>query len=348
MEQSELIDRLDEHERHYLQYKNGKEEWPRPPFLEDIDASNMTLDGGFFRDVPLYGMKATNASVTDVIFENANAQYSILDYANGDRGNFHLTQLDAGSLFSMSAVDADFSRAKATYADFSMSKLDNADFRDADLSHASFTGASLRYANVDGADLSGADLRFADLTGVDLSQAKSLQGAKIDLNNIDSDMLDKMVRNHSIVPETGEFTGHKWVRDSSTGNDYVMNLTIPENAQRVGGLAGSVCRADEVRIDSITDYEGNQVSGPIMDSTEGVSFHPGDKVTTDNFETDPTQANSGGIKFHKTSGEAFEYARMLDESFNLPRAESLKVNDKPGFENNNLEDSEINSSSMPN
>lgn len=342
MNQSELDNALDEYQTHHANNRPGPNF--KPLDLTECDISGLVVHDGFFREADCPRMVATYTSLVDSIFEDADVAWANMDHSIVRRANFRHANMARILLTNADAADADFRDARLMSADLRGSVLDNADFRDANLANASLAGTSLRYANLDGAYLAGADLRFTDLTGVDLRNA-NLEGALIDPNSIDNDMLNDLVAKHSIVPASGEFTGYKGVRDESTGNDYVMDLTIPKDAQRIGGLAGRICRTDHAMIDSIKSLMGTPQDF-VKDNNSGLVFSPGDRVTTDHFETDPTQNDASGVKFFMTGDEAVSRVRLMDEVDDAPAPESLKIYTTSHVEANDMTGDDLSEARM--
>ena len=170
--------------------------------------------------------------------------------------------------------------------------------RRANLTGADLTGANLHEANLYKSDLSWAnlyksDLSWANLSGANLSGA-DLHGAKID----DKTILEKLLKERSIVPAEGCFTAYKKVR-----NKKILTLEIPASAQRLGGIMGRKCRASSAKV----------VAGPDGETTWASRHDPeftytlGQTVEVKDFCTDPLQECAAGIHFFLTREEAEAY-----------------------------------------
>jgi len=194
---------------------------------------------------------------------------------------------------------ADLSGAYLRRANLSGANLSDADLSGADLSDAYLSDAYLRRANLSGADLSDADLSGADLSGAYLRRA-NLIGANLIGANLSDDV--KQYSKHSIVPESGEFTGYKKL---SLGE--IAMLRIPASAQRVGGLTGRKCRASEATVLSIVDANGNTVETGVSSHDTTFTYTIGKTVIPSAFNTDIRIECAEGIHFFITKQEAIDY-----------------------------------------
>ncbi len=135
-------------------------------------------------------------------------------------------------------------------------------------------GDAVRAAIVAKANLSSADLSFADLRSADLSFAD----------------LQKLLSVRTILPD-GVLIGWK-----KLWNGVICKLSIPSEAQRIGGLVGRKCRAEFADVVEGAGYSHN-----------GMEYVPGQRVTPDSFDPNPLVECSNGIHFFITRAEAETY-----------------------------------------
>jgi len=164
--------------------------------------------------------------------------------------------------------------------------LQDANLQDANLQNANLEGATLRNADLQGADLWGADLWGADLWGADLEgaylQNANLEGAKLS--------------DYSICPEEGSFIGYK------KASGEVVKLEIPIEAKRVSTPTSKKCRAEFVRVLSISNGLTR------VESDQGnVIYRVGDLAYPDSFSDDIRECCTHGIHFFMTEQEAEEW-----------------------------------------
>ena len=156
-------------------------------------------------------------------------------------------------------------------------------------SRANLWRADLRRADLREADLRGADLRRADLQGADLREAN---------------LMVSILGNFSIVPEKGEFTGFKRLK-----NGVIAELLIPQKAKRIGGLLGRKCRAGYVKVLRLYALAGNKCIKEAFDTYKGeTKYKVNEIVRPDSFDCDIRLECTNGIHFVLTRKEAEEYS----------------------------------------
>ena len=200
-------------------------------------------------------------------------------------------ELQGANLQKANLQGADLSWANLRGADLSWANLRGANLRGADLQAADLRRADLSWANLRRANLRRADLRGADLRGADL-QGANLQGAKLQAANLQGAKLSA----YSIVPESGAFIGYKKCREG------IVKIEIPADAERVGGLIGRKCRAEEVRV---IETPGNVIAHSLCDSE--FIYTPGQIVSPKFWNNDIGVECADGIHFFITKKEAEEY-----------------------------------------
>ena len=166
--------------------------------------------------------------------------------------------------------------------------LRGANLYEANLYGANLYGADLRGTNLYGANLYGADLRGTNLHGANLHGA-DLRGAK--------NLENKFLAQFKITPQEGAFNAWK---KTSTG---VIQILIPEHAQRVNAIGSRKCRASEVIVIS-----GPGVGGSSLTHTEkALTYNEGETVVADKFDDNIFEECSSGIHFFMTKQEAEDY-----------------------------------------
>ena len=149
--------------------------------------------------------------------------------------------------------------------------------------------------------LQGADLQGADLRGAYLDQ---------------KDMAALLFR-VSIVPEVGPFWAFKAVRCAKTRKVVILQLEVPGEAERLGGLVGRKCRVSAAKVMSATTPDGKPFKGKMVsDRRAEFEYKVGATVTPDRFDPDPRDECSNGIHVFLTRMEAVEY-------FDAPAARKL-------------------------
>ena len=179
--------------------------------------------------------------------------------------------------------------------------LRNADLQGAYLWHANLQGAglqdaNLQGANIQGANIQGANLRDANLEGANLWHA-NLQNANLqDVDLRDANLRDAKLSNYSICPEVGSFIGYK------KASGQVVKLEIPIEAKRVSTPTSKKCRAEFVRVLSISNGLTR------VESDQGnVIYRVGDLAYPDSFSDDIRECCTHGIHFFMTEQEAEEW-----------------------------------------
>ena len=154
-------------------------------------------------------------------------------------------------------------------------------------------GANLEGANLEGANLYGAYLEGAYLKGANLEGA-NLYGAYLE---------GATIPHFQIVPEVGAFLAFK-----KLSKGVIIQVRIPEHAQRTNSLIGRKCRASEVEV--IKVLEGSIPEGMKICSTnygEAV-YAVGETVKADKWDGDIRVECTHGIHFFMTLREAQEWS----------------------------------------
>jgi hypothetical protein len=187
-------------------------------------------------------------------------------------------------------VQANLRSANLRGADLGGANLRGADLGGANLRSANLRSANLRSANLRGADLGGADLGGADLGGANLGGA-NLGGAN--LTN------SQGLQGRSLVPQKGSFTAFKKVCGG-----VVLELLIPEDAERVSSYIGRKCRASKALVVRAIDSEKKE----FVSMRDGsFVYRVGEVVVPDAFNGDRTIECTSGIHFFIEQGEAEAY-----------------------------------------
>lgn len=195
-----------------------------------------------------------------------------------------LLKLDAKDLIGANLRGSNLGEANLYHAYLRGSNLLHADLRYANLSDANLSDANLYGANLYGANLSGANLRGANLRGANLSYA-NLSGAKLSYAKLP---------HFQICPEVGPFIAWK---KTTAG---VIQVMIPDDAQRTSSLVGRKCRASHVVV-GITEPGSSPTSSRKLDYIQG------ETVYADKFDPDIRVECTHGIHFFMTKAEAEEY-----------------------------------------
>jgi len=189
------------------------------------------------------------------------------------------------------------------YAVFRNCTMVRIEFWETQLAGARFESSDLRQARFMYADMRDIDLRDANLVDVQIDSCNligaCIDGARLGGNRLfdiemDPQNLMTVYRANRIVPETGEFKAWKKV------DEHLVELTIPEDAERIGGLAGPKCRVSHAYVQSITegiDYDPeDQTSGPIKsDYDPAVVYEVGHRVVPDEFDNRVDRDCTNGI-----------------------------------------------------
>ena len=161
----------------------------------------------------------------------------------------------------------------------------------ANLSCAYLYGANLSSANLSGANLSGANLSGADLSCADLYGA-NLSGANLYGANLSA----LQIARFKITPD-GDLIGYKKLK-----NNIIATLLIPKEAKRVNALSSRKCRAEWVKVLSLSD--GTKA----FDTHTGKTLYKvGDLVYPDKFDDNIFKECTNGIHFFLTKEEAEDY-----------------------------------------
>ncbi len=177
--------------------------------LINKENSFIDLHGADAMDVQLNLATIESANLSDINFNEANFEYSILtntDFSNSrfrlanfysaflENAQFYNSTIWISNLTSTSLTNANFSKSTLNETDFSNAFMEKIKFNNATLINcnltksylfdAVFQGSYLQKCDFTGAILYGADFTDADLTGAiiseeQLSQARSLRGCKL-------------------------------------------------------------------------------------------------------------------------------------------------------------------------
>ena len=168
----------------------------------------------------------------------------------------------------------------------------------ADLSGANLSGADLSRANLSRANLSSADLSRADLSRADLSRA-NLYGAN--LSGQPEEVINRLRQKFSIVSD-GDLIGYKKI------NNHIIKLLIPKEAKRVNALSSRKCRAEYVKILSITNMDTNEeVKEVIGGHDRNFKYTVGKVIKPDSYDDSCLVECTNGIHFFISRIEAEEY-----------------------------------------
>jgi uncharacterized protein YjbI with pentapeptide repeats len=211
------------------------------------------------------------------------------DLIDADLRNADLMGADlrGADLIDADLRNADLMGADLRGADLMGADLRNADLRSADLRNADLRSADLMGADLRGADLSGADLRDADLSGADLRDA--------DLRNAylrGTDLRGTTLPHFQIVPSVGSFIAWK---KTTLG---VIQIEIPEDAERTSSLVGRKCRASKVIV------LGGDGSGGKSPTYGKCIYEIGATIAADRYDPDIRVECTHGIHFFMTEQEA--------------------------------------------
>ena len=166
----------------------------------------------------------------------------------------------------------------------------------------------LRSASLDLARLDGARLDGASLDGASLVRA-SLDGARLP--------------HFTHVPEDGAFVAWK------AGEQHIVKLLIPEDAQRTSSLVGRKCRASKAVVIGI--YATNGAAAPpeaaaLSKWRTKLRYVVGQPVEPDGYDPDPRVECSNGVHFFVSLREAIEYGDWgLDSDGVLALAEKIRA-----------------------
>ena len=166
------------------------------------------------------------------------------------------------------------------------------------LSAAVKQGAYLYGANLEGAYLEGAYLYGANLKGANLKGA-NLKGANLEGANLPA---------YQIVPEEGDFTAWKRVRDEA-GCSVILKLLIPSASRRTSSLVGRKNRCERAYVAAAYEETGDQITdGRKLFSSWDTSFEyvVGQYVEAE-LNDDPRVECVSGIHFFITRAEAVAY-----------------------------------------
>ena len=172
--------------------------------------------------------------------------------------------------------------ANLQHTDLSGANLSGANLYGANLSGANLQHTDLQYANLLGANLQHTDLQYANLYGANLSGA-NLRGADLP--------------HFQLVPETGSFTAYKKLQD-----EVIAKLQILAKARRTSSLVGRKCRAEYVKVLSLTPTVEEGFS-----THDNTPYRVGEIITADSYDDDIRVECTHGIHFFITLKEAQEY-----------------------------------------
>ena len=225
--------------------------------------------------------------------QRADLTRANLAYAYLTRADLTDAYLTRANLYGADLTDADLTRANLAYAILTRADLTDAYLTRADLTGADLTGADLRGADLTGADLTGADLTRANLYGADLTRA-NLTGANLTYANLTGAKLPAF----SHCPEEGQFIAYK-----KLAGGVVAKLQVPAKAKRASSLVGRKCRAEYVKVLSLSN--GATEARSKHDTT--VVYRVGEIVRPDSYDDDIRVECTHGIHFFITRKEAEDY-----------------------------------------
>ena len=157
---------------------------------------------------------------------------------------------------------------------------------------ANLSRAYLYGANLNGANLSRANLYEADLYEANLSRA-NLKGA---------DLKDTTLPRFQI-PQDGALTVYKKLQQNC-----IARLLIPAKAKRTACLVGRKCRAEYVKVLSITSWDGKEKFKEQNGSRDrDLVYKVGQTINPDSYNDDTREECTNGIHFFLTRKEAEEY-----------------------------------------
>ena len=153
--------------------------------------------------------------------------------------------------------------------------------------------------------ISGDETTLRDLVQRAAIEKKPLYRANLYKANLTGASLP----NFSIVPDAGSFTAWKKVK-SQTGDDVILELIVPSDAQRVSSLVGRKCRVSCAR-----PIQATAIDGTVINQSE--TWHSTHKNTftyqidtlaqVDNFDNDIRVECAPGIHCFITRKEACEF-----------------------------------------
>ena len=249
---------------------------------------------------------------------SASLDLARLDGARLDGASLDGASLDGARLDGASLVRASLVRARLDGASLDGARLDGASLDGARLDGASLDGASLVRARLDCARLDGASLDGASLVRARLDGA-SLDGARLDGASLDGARLPHFTH----VPEDGAFVAWK------AGEQHIVKLLIPEDAQRTSSLVGRKCRASKAVVIGI--YATNGAAAPpeaaaLSKWRTKLRYVVGQPVEPDGYDPDPRVECSNGVHFFVSLREAIEYGDWgLDSDGVLALAEKIRA-----------------------
>jgi len=247
----------------------------------------------YLKDPSKYSLRADlyGANLYGAYLRGANLYGADLRGANLYGANLYGADLGGADLRG-----ADLGGANLYGANLGGANLRGADLYGADLYGADLRGANLRGAKMDGADLGGADLRGAKMGGADLRGAK-MGGAKMEKADLE----------RTRITPVGEFTAFKKVR-TPTGS-AILQLLIPKDARRWGGLVGRKCRADKATVVGVMVDGKSKKTKQVFTSThdQNFTYEIGKTYEVKDFLDDARVECAPGIHFFITQIEAEEY-----------------------------------------
>ncbi len=239
------------------------------------------------------------------IHSQAGGEKAVLAESNFRGMSFRGALLDKADFRECNVRKTDFWGASLQEANLVEADLRGTDFENATLHAAQFQKANLRSANLRGAKLYCADLRFADLRNADLRCADlrgcDLRGA--DLRDADirgtilegADLCEATLSPYSILPTNGSFVG--WM----SAGDLILEIQIPDNAQRQNPIGSRSCRADK----AVVLHSYDKSATPLNQKSENMSpsFKRGATLYSNDYSIDP-RIDRTGIRFFMTFEEA--------------------------------------------
>lgn len=245
--------------------------------ITDTDGDPLTIASD------LQGLDLENANLRDATLRDANLRHANLRNANLSGASLENAYLRHANLWGANLRDATLRGANLLGTSLEKAYLRHANLRDADLWSANLREANLRDATLQGAILREANLRGAILRGADLPAFEIMPAFET-------------------VPEAGSFIGYK------KAGGHVVELHIPEDAERTSTLTGRKNRASHVETRSILDSDGNSCDATEVasDRDEAVVYREGETTVADEFDDDIRVEYSHGIHFFITKREAID------------------------------------------
>ena len=184
-------------------------------------------------------------------------------------------------------------RSNCSGADLSGCCLNHASIQDNYLSKCNLQHTRLVNARIEQMTMKGSNFHGADLTSADLTELAMTPEEWADL-----------YKERRIVPETGPFTAWKLVKD------YIIELHIPESAERVGGLISRKCRVSYAYVAAILNERTHEPDDTRVVTTghkKQTAYEVGQHVYPDQFDGRTTMECTHGIHCYRTLEEVTRF-----------------------------------------